>query len=180
MRVPLTHFDIARMVGATQLLPEELGEWLAPDEVDMAGEPGSFVELNVGRRLLVLSHGDDGCRFLSRDGLCQGYAARPATCAAYPYSIECVGGANQVVLLSDAPCERAGAERQLATEGAVAQALAAAARVESELLSYFGVVEGWNRQQRRRRLVGRAPRSAADYFAYLTEWLQPQPRVTGL
>jgi Fe-S-cluster containining protein len=167
VRVPLTHFDLARLVAATTLRPEELGEWLAPDEVDMAGEPGSFVELNIGRRLLVLRHGSDGCRFLSSEGLCEAYAARPITCAAYPYSVECRGGTNAVVVLGDAPCSKEVAERQLANAGRVAQAQAAAECVQSELLAYWNLVEQWNRQQRRRRLAGRGPRSEADYFEYL-------------
>ncbi len=55
LRVAVTCFDVARLAASTAVLPRELVTWIAPDHVDMTGEPESFVELSEGRRLLVLS-----------------------------------------------------------------------------------------------------------------------------
>src|SRR5690606_27050018 len=55
LRIALTHHDLRRLAAGLGRSPASFVEWLAPDAVDMTGEPGSFVELRVGRRLMVLA-----------------------------------------------------------------------------------------------------------------------------
>src|SRR5262249_35444606 len=70
LRVAVTHHDVARLAHATGRPATELVEWLAPDEVDMTGEPETFVELGAGRRLLVLAQRDGACALLGADQRC--------------------------------------------------------------------------------------------------------------
>ena len=60
VRVPITHCDLLRLVAVKIHPLEQLVEWLSPDEIDMSGEPDSFVELSIGRRLMVLRHEGGG------------------------------------------------------------------------------------------------------------------------
>jgi Fe-S-cluster containining protein len=167
VRVPLTHYDVSRLVAATSFDVEQIVEWLKPDDIDMSGEPESFVELNDGRRLLVLRHNVGACLFLSPKGCCAFYNARPATCAAYPFSIERKEGISQLTLLSDAPCSQDSAIERIRESEERAAAWCAAGRVEEELRDYLKKVAQWNRQQHRRKLARRLPRNAFAYFEFL-------------
>lgn len=188
VRVPLTHHDLTRIVDKTSLSAEAIVEWLTPDEIDMSGEPESFVELNRGRRLLVLRHEGDGCRFLAASGYCQIYDERPASCAAYPIALERAaypialergsaaerelerGSAAECVhlsLLHDAPCDRNAALARLQDLEGESEARRAVERVERELRDYVARVAEWNRQQRRRKWVRRLPQREGDFFAFL-------------
>jgi Fe-S-cluster containining protein len=165
--VPVTDCDLTRVVAGSALAAPQLIDWLGSDDIDMSGEPDSFVELNVGRRLMVLRHEGSGCRFLSSAGRCEIYEVRPAPCAAYPYSIEGRPGVAHLALLVDAPCSRDSAEARLAENGASDAAWRAVERVEEELSTYLEKVRYWNRQQHRRKLARRLPRNASAFLEYL-------------
>ena len=47
LRVALTALDVKRLAAATGKATPTLVEWLAPDTVDMSGEPGSFGALKA-------------------------------------------------------------------------------------------------------------------------------------
>jgi Fe-S-cluster containining protein len=86
LRVALTHLDVARLMRGTGKPAEAFVEWLAPDQVDMTGEPGSLVELAEGRRLMVLAHSTHGsCSFLDADNRCSVHPHRPADCRLFPF-----------------------------------------------------------------------------------------------
>jgi Fe-S-cluster containining protein len=165
----LTHHDLARILARTALSVDALVEWLAPDDVDMSGEPESFVELNWGRRLLVLRHEGDGCRFLAPEGHCRIYDERPASCAAYPFTLEREGTLEPapLALLHDAPCDLSAAWSRLQDQDAESEARRAVERVESELRDYVARVAEWNRQQRRRKWLRRLPQRDADFMTFL-------------
>jgi Fe-S-cluster containining protein len=93
LRVAVTAVDVARLATATQRPPGTLVAWLGPDEVDMAGDPASFVELSVGRRLMVLAQVEQACVLLTPDNRCSAYAARPRDCRAFPFDFDAVPGA---------------------------------------------------------------------------------------
>jgi Fe-S-cluster containining protein len=160
VRVPLTHRDLERLRAATGLAAESIGEWLAPDEIDMTGEPETFVRLRPGRRLLVLRHGDDGCRFLV-DELCSVHAHRPLACAAFPFDLVEDGGAGAVRPLEGAPCALAEPPETTAL-GACLRALRA------ELAEYARRVDAWNRRQRHRQRLHRLPEPAERFFVHLS------------
>ena len=146
-RVPLTDADLKRLIDATGLGEEQIVEWLSPLEIDMTGEPETFVELRAGRRLMTLAWRDDGCRFLEDDGACSVHAARPAACAAFPYALE----QGSLELLPLGVCEPG-------WDGPADPAPwhASCEQLERELESYVERVAEHNRRQRRLRLAGRS------------------------
>ncbi len=93
-RVPVTDADVTRLREALspELPPDRFLEWLAPDEVDMDGEPETFVECREGRRLLVLRHRHEAegstCVFFDDRKGCTVHPHRPTSCRTYPYEID--------------------------------------------------------------------------------------------
>ena len=88
LRVALTAADLSRLSAATGQPATALVEWLAPEAVDMTGEPSSFVELGEGRRLMVLAQQAGACVLLGPDDRCRAYDARPLDCRAFPFDFE--------------------------------------------------------------------------------------------
>lgn len=168
VRVPVTQHDLAQLTRHAAQPVETFVEWLAPDEIDMTGEPETFVMLDVGRRLMVLRHERGGCILLRSDGLCSQYVARPAACAAYPFALaDAIGDAEprRLFVLPDSPCGDS------VTDGG-SLARAAVECVENELVEYVKLIEAWNRRQKRRRLAGHRPQSAAAFFDFLIDSLE--------
>lgn len=189
VRVPVTHRDLGRLAKACTRSFASFIEWLGPSQIDMEGEPETFVELDVGRRLMVLRHANGACHLLS-EGRCSEYSARPSPCAAYPFAFVTVNDhrsgperpvveqaaiasapdnavRRQLTVLLDAPCgshqpNLAGVARESAVDEAVAC-------VEAELNEYVRIVESWNRQQRRRRFAGHRARTAQQYLDFLEQ-----------
>src|SRR5688572_10371549 len=87
-RVPLTFADLVRLLRLQRAPILELVQWLGPHEVDMTGEPESFVVTARGRLLPVLAQREGACLFLDSAGRCGVYAARPAACRTFPIEIE--------------------------------------------------------------------------------------------
>jgi Fe-S-cluster containining protein len=163
LRVAVTSFDVARLASATGYAATELVSWLAPSEVDMTGEPQSFVELREGRRLMVLAQVSGACRLLGADNRCNVYAARPRDCRAFPFDIEQAPPeaplGRRLVLLPLSGCDFAHDGQQ------DVQALEAedAARW-AELERYRVLVAHWNRQAWHRRRLHKSLGSAADFL----------------
>jgi Fe-S-cluster containining protein len=162
--VPLTAADLERLTRFTNEAPEALVEWLAPLEVDMTGEPESFVELAGGKRLAVLAHREGACRFLDASNGCTVYEARPACCGTFPLELARPEphGVRRLTLLEHAQCRGA-----FDAPPDAAEHLANLARREHELAEYLTIVLGWNRRQRRRRLAGRRIEGARQFLAHV-------------
>ncbi len=166
-RVPVTGHDLVRLVRETALPAATLVEWLAPHEVDMTGEPESFVTVPAGRRLPVLAFRGEACRFLDPDDRCSVYAARPAACRTFPLEEETdenPPGRRRLTLLEGAACEGV-FDGPPDAEGARARL----ERRQRELEAHVGTVTEWNRRQRRRRLAGRNPQSAGAFLELAIE-----------
>lgn len=159
VRVPLTDADLRRLNAGTGIEPAALVEWLGPDDIDMTGEPETFVALRPGRRLMVLKHGSDGCQFLTEER-CSVYPHRPSTCAAYPFELSEGPGVPSVIRLPGAICE----PDALPAPEEVSRANGL---VTEELRSYAERVVEWNRQQRRRTHLHRLPAEAPAFFQFL-------------
>lgn len=163
LRVAVTSFDVARLVAATGRGATELVAWLAPAEVDMTGEPQSFVELREGRRLLVLAQEAGACRLLGNDNLCSAYAARPRDCRAFPFDFTTTaaprGNVRRLTLLPLRGCDFAHDGQQNLVELASEDALR-----WQELERYQELVARWNRQVWHRRRLSKAVGSAADFL----------------
>jgi Fe-S-cluster containining protein len=162
LRVAVTHLDLARLHAATGTPIRELVAWLTPDDVDMTGEPETFVELNVGRRLMVLAQQDGACVLLGADNRCSAYSARPRDCELFPFApdLDAAGAIERLELLPFLACEAAWDGTNDARELASAHA-----RRERELAQYRERVAAWNQLARRRR---RFRHPVGDGAAFLT------------
>src|SRR5690348_11478280 len=107
LRAAVTLSDVARLMAATGRAPVDLVEWLAPAGVDMTGEPGTFAELNEGRRLMVLAQRSGACHLLAADNRCSVYAARPMDCRAYPFDFAVAPEPRRLQLLPLDGCDYA-------------------------------------------------------------------------
>jgi Fe-S-cluster containining protein len=164
LRVAVTSRDVARLATATGAAPDALVSWLAPDAVDMTGEPESFVELSEGRRLMVLRQHDGACRLLGADNRCGAYTARPQDCRAFPFDFDEPAhrpGPRRLTLLSLDGCEYAlDGNNDSAT-------LDAEDRIRwSELRDYQALVARWNRRARHRRRLHYPVGDAATFLRF--------------
>ena len=88
LRVALTHRDLERLAAGLRRPASSFIEWLAPDAVDMTGEPGSFAELREGRRLMVLAQLERGlCICSTRTNVASAYELRPYDCRLFPLDL---------------------------------------------------------------------------------------------
>ncbi|MDF3066030.1 MAG: putative zinc- or iron-chelating domain [Polyangiaceae bacterium] len=160
LRVAVTARDALRLANATERPLSHLVEWLAPNEVDMGGEPESFVELREGRRLMVLAQRGGACVLLGENDLCRAYAARPRDCRAFPFDFEATSdGRRRLTLLPLSGCDYAedgqNDEAALASEDA--------ARWQ-ELKEYQRWVAAWNRRAWHRKRLHKSVGSAAEFL----------------
>jgi Fe-S-cluster containining protein len=168
--VAVTSLDVARLAAATGQAPHELVAWLAPDEVDMTGEPQSFVELSAGRRLMVLAQQGGACRLLGKDDRCGAYAARPRDCRAFPFDFAIgrsatpapsVVEARRPALLPLAGCDYASdGQSDITLLEAEDQAR------WHELQSYQVLVARWNRRAWHRRRLHKGVGSAQQFLGF--------------
>jgi Fe-S-cluster containining protein len=172
LRVSVTHHDLRRLVldGLGAREPDgvadarELVDWLAPDAVDMTGEPGSFVELSVGRRLMVLRWSEGGCSFLDATQRCRAYAARPRDCRLFPFDLS-RDAAGSVVAVGRLELDACGDDR--GPPAALAEIDALDRQRWDELAEYQALVTRWNRLARHRRRFRQPAGDAAAFLAWL-------------
>jgi Fe-S-cluster containining protein len=174
LRVSVTHHDLRRLLlgghgtpGQTAALGEgatALVDWLAPEAVDMTGEPGSFVELSAGRRLMVLAWREGACSFLDATQRCRAYASRPRDCRLFPFDLA-RDAAGSVVSVARLELEGCGDER------GPSAALSEIDRLDrqrwDELGEYQALVARWNRLARHRRRFRQPAGEAAAFLAWL-------------
>jgi Fe-S-cluster containining protein len=156
---------VQRLAVATGREQHELVEWLAPDVVDMSGEPQSFVDLSAGRRLMVLAQRGGACSLLGTDNRCSAYAARPRDCQAYPFDIARMSdasGKRHLALLPLDGCDYAddGAQDRDALEATDD------ARFR-ELERYQAQVARWNRLAWHRRRLGKPIGTATAFLEFM-------------
>ena len=168
-RVPLTASDLARLVRATALPAPALVDWLAPEQVDMSGEPESFVLLPLGRRLPVLAHAaavretsESACRLLTANQ-CSVYAARPACCRTFPLELDDAveSGKRRLTVLPDARCPGSFDGLDVSNE-----ALRRLDERSAELRHHIDLVREWNQRQRRRHLANSRLDCADAFLAF--------------
>ena len=129
----------------------------------MSGDAGPFVELDVGRRLLVLAQREGACRFLDPALRCGVYAARPQDCRVFPFDVQrSEEGARQVQLLNLTRCDYAeeGAESVERLEREMDER-------DRELAEYRELTARWNRLARHRRRLKHRARSGSEFFAFV-------------
>jgi Fe-S-cluster containining protein len=165
LRVAITHHDLERLASGLGRHPSSLIDWLAPDAVDMTGEPGSFVELNVGRRLMVLAHHQGACQLLDESQRCRAYEHRPRDCRMFPFDLG-RDDTGALVSIDRLALEGCGEERG---KPADADELAASdERRWAELIDYQAQVARWNRTSRHRRRFRQRAGDAEEFIAFLT------------
>lgn len=164
LRVPLTDADLQRLVAGSSRSAAECVAWLPTSEVDLTGEPGSLVQLDVGPSVMLLAQREGACRFLGDDQRCTVYSARPASCVLYPFnpSFGSRGGLRRLRLLGGTDCDHT---RDGHND---AHALRAAdVRRWQEHAAYLERVRAWNRVQRHRVRLGRRSQSAQAFLTFL-------------
>jgi Fe-S-cluster containining protein len=164
LRVSITHHDLRRLAQGLGQRASTLIDWLAPDAVDMTGEPGSFVELGEGRRLMVLAHRAGACRWLDADRRCSAYDFRPQDCRLFPFDLT-RDAAGSVVGVSLLPLDGCGEEH--GDRADVDELSALDALRWDELRDYQQQLERWNRLARHRRRFHRPVGGPADFLSWL-------------
>jgi Fe-S-cluster containining protein len=163
VRVAITHHDLRRLALGVVRPAASFVQWLAPDEVDMTNEPGSFVELPAGRRLMVLAQRDGACHLLDPSQRCSAYAHRPLDCQIYPFDIarDDAGAIVGLERLDPDACGEQGPRIELAELGARDE------QRWSELREYQSHVARWNRLAGHRRRFRKRPGDASEFLAFL-------------
>ncbi len=174
LRVPVTHSDVARLSQALCRSAHSLVDWLRPDEVDMTNEPGAWVELGIGRRLMVLAHAGGGCHLLDAENRCSAYTARPADCRLFPFDVERDEHGRAVKLgrlhLDGCGDELASTSLPItdASKSEDPDELFERDRARwGELAEYQAVVANWNRLVRHRRRFRRRAGNAGEFLAFV-------------
>lgn len=162
--MPLTHWDLQRLVEGTGRPAATLVDWLGPDEVDMSGEPETFVRFSAGRRLLVLGHDATGCRLLGPTGLCLAHRVRPLPCELFPFALRLDdrGAAAGLERLPGALCEPPG-------EPSLPDVQALSERLARELVEYAQRVVEFNRRQGHRRRLSHALRTPDEFLGWVLD-----------
>jgi Fe-S-cluster containining protein len=159
--VAVTALDVRRLISATGKAASELVAWLAPDLVDMTGEPQSFVELSEGRRLMVLAQQNDACLLLGPGDRCTAYAARPRDCRAFPFDFEPSAGGRRLKLLPLIGCDH-----EQDGDNDLASLEAEDAARWRELQVHQSIIARWNRRVFHRRRLGKRAGSAQAFLDF--------------
>lgn len=172
LRVAITHHDLRRLSEGLRLPAAELCEWLEPTAVDMTGEPGSFVQLAGGRRLMVLAQTAGACRQLRADQRCGAYAERPLDCRLFPFALE-RDEQGRVVQLARLDPDGCGDEQGAAAD--LGELTALDAQRWQELADYQRRLGRWNRLALHRQRFRLRRGDAADFLAFLGFAAAPSP-----
>jgi Fe-S-cluster containining protein len=148
--VPVTGQDVLRLMKGTRLPAEQIVAFFRGDEFDDGGDGLTFVELDVGARVMGLrrrfsvSREEDACRFY--DGKkCTAYAHRPSTCRLWPLqpTLDEAGRITRLALNDTVDC-RYDLEGQVDPERLVANWR----RDERQDEQWTQKVDRWNRRHR--------------------------------
>jgi Fe-S-cluster containining protein len=171
LRVALTHHDLRRLSEGLGQWAGALVDWLTPADVDMTGEPGSFVRLTRGRRLMVLAQDEGSCRLLTPDQRCSAYAVRPLDCRLFPFDLEHDAQGRPLRLARlDANCGDEQGPAAPLDELSIEDA-----QRWRELADYQQKLQLWNRMAEHRARSGRRPGDTADFLAFLGFARAPSP-----
>jgi Fe-S-cluster containining protein len=164
LRVAVTHRDLRRLASGLRRRAVELVDWLAPDAVDMTGEPDSFVELSAGRRLMVLAQRGGACMLLDAAQRCSAYAHRPRDCRLFPFDLS-RDAAGSVTALSRLELEGCGDER--GPSASLDELADLDGERWAELGEYRAHVARWNRLARHRRRFRQRVGDGEAFLAWL-------------
>jgi Fe-S-cluster containining protein len=165
----VTRADVTRLVTHTNLGPGAFLELLAPDQVDLVGEPESLAELPGGPRVVVLARHGGACVFLKADSTgsesCSVHAARPLSCRAYPFDRP-ERGAETVGLHPDALCPPETGHLAVVQAGGddSREWAAVVAERDRELYEHATWLDAFNRRQRQRRRLSKPRHSEAAFL----------------
>lgn len=162
--LPLTDFDLRRLVARTGERASRLVAWVDRNGIDMDDEPEAFVELRVGKRVMVLRHEGGGCRFLGADDRCTVYSSRPLGCRVFPFdaSFSRAGGLRRLKLIQATECRY-----ELDGENDVQRLQELDTHYRAAGRAYHAKVAEWNRIQRARSRRGKLVEGAREYLEFL-------------
>jgi len=130
----------------------------------MTGEPGSFVELSAGRRLMVLAWREGACSFLDPAQRCRAYASRPRDCRLFPFDLT-RDAAGSVAAVARLELDGCGDDR--GPSASLSEIDALDRQRWDELGDYQRLVERWNRLARHRRRFRQRAGDAAAFLGWL-------------
>lgn len=164
LRVAVTHRDLERLATGLRRSPSSLVEWLAPDAVDMTGEPGSFVELREGRRLLVLAQRSGACHLLDPGQRCSAYELRPFDCRLFPFDL---GRDDKGMVTGIERLALEGCADERGEPADIAELGASDDRRWRELREYQSRIARWNRLSGHRRRFRQPLGDGEECIAFL-------------
>jgi len=141
--VPITIFDLKRLVKATGRKAENIIKMYDEDEVEFEDDRDGWVRLSAGMRFMGLRKDNDRCLFLNAKNMCDVYPCRPQTCRTFPLQMEFNdnGRVEMICFIDGVACERVRGETQTFSHlRQVAQA------EEDEDERYHQKVREWNRR----------------------------------
>ena len=130
----------------------------------MTDEPGSFVRLAGGKRLMVLARRDGACGLQQPDQRCGVYELRPLDCRLYPFDLE-RDEHGTPVRLARLDTERCGDELGPAAD--LAELTHVDAQRWQELGEYQELLQRWNTLAGHRARFQQRLGGPADFLAFL-------------
>lgn|GEM_PF-1482196 len=175
--MPVTRADVARLAAHTALAPRVFLDLLAPDEIDLSGEPESLAELCEGSRVAVLARPGGACVFLRTDSAgsesCSVHAERPLSCRTYPFDRPGRDRPGQsrtpLGLHPEALCPPETGHLTVLEPGSPSAPAWAELVIlrDRELYEHAEWLADFNRRQHRRRSLGKPRRSAEEFLQLL-------------
>ena len=162
--LPLTDADLHRIVDNTKGTVADVINWVRCRDIDLTSGSENFVSLRAGRRVMVMRRRRGVCRFLGSDDRCSIYSLRPLGCRIFPFDPH-FGRSGKLIRLSMIDATQCGYESN-GTNG-VRDLRRLYKDTERELAAYHAKVADWNREQTRRRRLGRTAACASEYLRYL-------------
>jgi Fe-S-cluster containining protein len=162
--LPITDYDLRRLVEHTRRPPTDLVRWVAPKNIELDDEPEAFVHLRAGMRVMTLRHQRSGCILLDADQRCTAYAARPIGCRVFPFDskFDSHGRIRRLELIqaTECPYELTGKQSILAIRSQQLEFL-------DEVDAYQAKVAAFNQLQRGRSRKRRSLLTSSDFLRFL-------------
>ncbi|MDQ2645255.1 MAG: YkgJ family cysteine cluster protein [Myxococcota bacterium] len=162
--LPLTCADVIRIRESTGDDPMDFVRFVDEDAIDLEGEPEAFALLAQGKRVMILRHQGGGCRYLGEDLRCKIYESRPLGCRIFPFdpAFDKRGGLRRLKLIQATDCKY-----ELDGGNDPDELRTLHQLYEAATALYQQKIAAWNREQQRRKRLGKRPQSSRRFLSYL-------------
>lgn len=162
--LPLTDWDLRRLVEQTRRPPREIVRWVSAQQIDLDDEPQAFVRLRAGKRVMTLRHGRSGCIFLDPNQRCTVYGSRPLGCRVFPFDskFDRSGKIRRLELIHATDCPY-----ELTGKHSISTIRSQQLEFLDEVDAYQAKIAAFNALQRGRGQRGRPLMTGRDFFRFL-------------